>query len=232
MGGSARRRGAGRLRGTWSGCVRSPPRHPPRGSHPVRERRPAGESSSARLAHLRGLRGYRPPRRSPGEGRGRPQGPSRPTFPYSPGSMALVSVAGADPATASRPPPTPVAQPEKAAAATTWGPGTGRGGLLGWEGARAPPTSRGRGGRGGQGNSSRNLQRFAAGTNVVLSGSLYGSRLARGGHQGKRSSASVSGSQSCYWLPECEGLIEPPHIFINKIKPDKTMCTGSLERSC
>lgn len=88
----------------------------------------AGESFPARMAHLRGLRPYRPPRRSPGqgstrEGSGRPQGPSRPTFPDSLGSMALLEVARADPATASRPPPPPAAWPEDAAAATTLGTG-------------------------------------------------------------------------------------------------------------
>lgn len=57
----------------------------------------------------------------PTGGEGRPQGPSRPTFPDSLGSMALLSVARADPATASRPPPPPAAQPEGAAAATALG---------------------------------------------------------------------------------------------------------------
>lgn len=55
------------------------------------------------------------------EGSGRPQGPSRPTFPDSLGSMAPLSVARADPATASRPSPPPAARPEEAAAATTLG---------------------------------------------------------------------------------------------------------------
>lgn len=71
---------------------------------------------SARTARLAGAQVRDLP-----EGRGRPQGPSRPTFPDSLGSMAPLAVAGADPATASSPPPPPAAWPEDAAAATTLG---------------------------------------------------------------------------------------------------------------
>lgn len=123
---------------------------------------------TARLAQIRDLR----------EGSGRPQGPSRPTFPDSLGSMALLSVARADPATASRPPPPPAAWPENAVAATTLGTGTpgGEGAPAGRERGPEPavPGQRGR-------RRSRSLERRAAGTRVAPSEPLYGSSLARGG---------------------------------------------------
>lgn len=102
------------------------PAPPPRGCCPSAEEEAAGERASpslqgwlicgdsARTARLAGAQ-----MRDLREGGGRPQGPSRPTFPDSLGSMAPLSVPRADPATASRPPPPPAARPEEAAAATT-----------------------------------------------------------------------------------------------------------------
>lgn len=143
-GGSARRgSGARRLRGARSRGLFAPPG----AICPSAEEEAAGERASpplqgwliggdsARTARLsavqtRDLRGES----------GRPQGPSRPTFPDSLGSMALLSVARADPATASRPPPPPAARPEEAAAATaldTGAPG-GEGSPAGRERAPLP----------------------------------------------------------------------------------------------
>lgn len=80
----------------------------------------AGSSAgdSARTARLAGAQVRHLP-----EGRGRPQGPSRPPFPDSLGSRAPLALAGADPATASSPPPPPAARPVNAAVATTLGTG-------------------------------------------------------------------------------------------------------------
>lgn len=147
--------GAGRLRGPPRRCARSSLPHPPGQGRPSAENEETGERASrslqgwlicgdsARTARLAGaqVRDLR-------EGSGRPQGPSRPTFPDSLGSMTLLAVARADPATASRPPPPPAAWPEDAAAATTLGTGAPRrAGRPGGEGARpgtGSPTSGGR----------------------------------------------------------------------------------------
>lgn len=67
---SRRRSGAGRLRSTRN-QESAPPCAPAQRLLPKRRGRGggrAGESFPARLAHLRGLRPYRPPRRSPDQG--------------------------------------------------------------------------------------------------------------------------------------------------------------------
>lgn len=133
-------------------CVRSSLRHARGEGRPSAEEEAAGERASpslqgwlicgdsARTARLAGAQV-----RELREGSGRPQGPSRPTFPDSLGSIAPLAVAGADPATVSRPPPPPAAWTGDAAAATTLGTrGPRRAGHPDGEGARpgtGSPTS-------------------------------------------------------------------------------------------
>lgn len=125
---------------------------PPCAIRPSAEEEAAGERTSRPLQgwlicwdSARAARLSRGQIRDLREGSGRPHGHSRPTFPDSLGSMAPLSVARADPATASRPSPPPRGPAGGSRGRDHLGDqGPGRGGLPGEEGARASPTSGGR----------------------------------------------------------------------------------------